>query len=206
MASNTSFTAMAVQNPMFQNAAKSAAFQALKDEEGDNELFNSNAASVVDPTALDVDEKELGRIRFWARVLRIAMLVICTLMFVTGFYNFLGTSSSISTSFLAGYLLFFTCLMCCYELALKQAAIFIVQNFGFLYNSIGRSIFLSFVAIVCYQISTLGKICFGLLIGYGLVSIFVHWRHPQYSKYMQVLHAYNRTKAKRTTPTTVQNV
>lgn len=198
------FTAMAISNPMFTNAAKSAAFSTLKAEEGDNELFNANAKSSVDPAALDVDEKELSRIRYWARMLRIAMLIICTLMMITGFYNFLSTSSSsLSDSFLAAYLFVFATLLCCYECGLRMVAMHLVQNFGFLYNPFGRFVFLVFVGFICYDLSTLGIVCFCLLVVYGCVNMYVHFKHPQYGRYLRATHAYNRATAKRGAPMTV---
>jgi hypothetical protein len=192
------FTAVAVSNPLFSNASKSAAFSVLKSEEGDNELFNANAKTSVDPASLDVDEKELSRIRYWARMLRISMLVICTLMIITGFYNFLSTtSSSLSTSFLAAYLMLFASLLCCYECGLRMVATYLVQNFGFLYNPIGRFCFLLFVGFICFDMSTMGIVCFCLLVVYGCVNSYVHFKHPQYGRYLKATHAYNRATAKR---------
>ncbi len=192
------FTAMAISNPLFSNAAKSAAFSTLKSEEGDNELFNANARSTVDPAALDVDEKELSRIRWWARNLRISMLVICTLMIITAFYNFLSFSAtSLSTSFLAAYLFVFASLLCCYECGLRMVATYLVQNFGFLYNPFGRFCFIMFVGFICFDMSTMGIVCFSLLVLYGCVNIYVHFKHPQYGRYLRATHAYNRVTAKR---------
>lgn len=194
----SSFTAMAVQNPMFQAGAKNAAFSALQAEEGDNELFNPNAKSRVDPAALDVDETELAKIRWWARNMRISMIIIASLMIITSFLNFASlSSSSLATSFLAFYLLIFSCLICCFEVGFKQALLFIVQNFGFMYYGISRFVFLLFVAIVCYQISTFGKVCFALLIAHGCVNIYLHFAHPQYSRYLKSMHFYGTANAKR---------
>lgn len=198
------FTAMAVSNPLFTNAARSAAFSSLKAEEGDNELFNPNAKAAVDPAALDVDEKELGRIRYWARTLKISMLCICTLMMITAFYNFMSLSSGkLSTSFLAAYLFVFSSLLCCYECALKMVAMQLVQNFGFLYNPFGRFAFMMFVGFICYDMSTMGIVCFAFLLLYGCVNTYVHFKHPQYGRYLRATHAYNRVTAKRGPPTTV---
>lgn len=198
------FTAMAVSNPLFTNAAKSAAFSALKSEEGDNELFNANAKSAVDPSALDVDEKELGRIRYWARILRISMLAICTLMMITAFYNFLSFSAAnLSTSFLAAYLFVFATLLCCYECGLRMISVQLVQNFGFLYNPFGRFVFIMFVGFICFDMSTMGIVCFTFLLLYGIVNTYVHFKHPQYGRYLRATHAYNRATAKRGPATVV---
>lgn len=191
------FTSMAVSNPLFTGAAKSAAFSALQAEEGDNELFNANAKSVIDPSALDVDEKELSQIRQWARNLRVSMLVICALMMVTAFYNFGSTTGTLATTFLAAYLFFFACLLCCFEISLRRVSTLLAENFGFLYNGFGRFCFIFFVATICFKISTMGIVCFVLLILHGMVTVYIHFRHPQYGRYVHAMHMYHRTTAKR---------
>lgn len=189
---------------MFTNAAQSAAFTALKSEEGDNELFNKDAKSLVDPAALDCTPEELAKIRKWARNLRIAMLGICTLMIITAFYNFASLSSaSLSTTFLAAYLSFFACMLCCYECGFRQATTILAVNFGFLYNPIGRCCFLAIVGMICYDLSTMGIVCFALLLCYACVSTFVHFKHPQYGRYMRMMHLHHRATTKRGTATVV---
>lgn len=198
-----SLASLAVRNPLFQEMGKKAAFEALQQEEGDNELFNPNAASVVDPSALEVDEAELAAIRKWARYLKIAMLIISTLMIITAWYNIGSSTTQVSDGFVAMYLLFFATLICCFELAIKRVAILLVQNFGFMYNAIGRFMFLIFVGFLCFDLSTMGKVVFGLLMLYGLVNLYVNFKHPQYAKYMRAMHFYSRAKAKRSTPIVV---
>lgn len=203
-ASNPSLASLAVQNPLFQNATKQAVFQAVQQEEGDNDLLYPNAKSAVDPSALDIDEKELAAIRKTSRIMRIFMLGIAALMIITAWYNIGSSTSQLSDSFLAMYLFFFATLICCFELAIKRVALFIVQNFGFLYNAIGKFAFLTFVAFICYELSTMGKVCFALLLAYAVANIYVHFKHPQYPRYMRAMHFYARAKAKRPSP--VENV
>lgn len=199
-ASNPSLASLAVQNPLFQSAAKQAVFQAVQQEEGDNDLLYPNTKSAIDPSALDVDEKELDAIRKVSRIMRMFMLGIATLMIITAWYNIGSSSTEVSDSFLAMYLFFFATLICCYELAIKRVAILIVQNFGFMYNAFGKMGFLLFVAFICFELSTMGKVCFALLLCYGVANIYVHFKHPQYPRYMRAMHFYARAKAKRPSP------
>ncbi len=195
-----SLASLAVRNPLFQEAGKKAAFEALQQEEGDNELFNPNARPIIDPSALEVDENELAAIRKWARTMKLAMLIISTLMIITAWYNIGSSTTQVSDGFVAMYLFFFAILICCFELAIKRIAVLLVQNFGFMYNAAGRFMFLIFVGFLCFDLSTMGKVVFGLLMLYGLVNIYLNFKHPQYSKYLRAMHAYNTAKAKRGPP------
>ncbi len=191
----SSLAALAVKNPMFQKAAKDAVFESISSGDDDEEQQQQSTSVPKDGSVLNISEEELSKIQKWAKVLKFSMIGIATLLFIVSWYNFFGTSSTIATSFLAAYLFVFAMLLCCFELPIRSAALIIVQNFGFMYNSYGRTVFLSFVAILSYQISTFGKVMFGLIILYGLVSIFVNWKHPMFGKYLRTLHFFNRTKA-----------
>jgi hypothetical protein len=198
-----SLASMAVRNPMFLKMGQQAAFNAVQQEEGDNELFNPNVSSPIDPSALDVDEKELAEIRKWSRLLKIGMLIIATLMVFTAYSNIGSSAVSLANAFLAIYLLFFSCLICCFEIAFKRVTVLLVQNFGFLYSAGGRFLFLSFVAVLCYGLSTLGKIVFALIIAFGFVYLYIVFKHPQLPKYLRAMHYYSVAKAKRAVPMVV---
>lgn len=193
-----SLASLAVQNPLFRDQAKKAAFAAVDTEEHDNELWNKNA-NPVDPSVLDVDEKELAEIKRLSRMMRLAMIGIATLMIITGWYNALGSSTSVSDSFLAIYLFFFAIILCCFELAIRSVAMWIVQNFGFMYNAVGKIVFLAFVAIMAFQLSTLGKVCFALLLAYSAANVYIQCKHPQYARYQRLIHYYNRARASKRT-------
>jgi FtsH-binding integral membrane protein len=201
--SQKSLASIAVQNPIFQQAAKNAVFEAVTTDPDAAywEEQNTNQQGekpVKDGSILDVSEEELIKIRKMARIMRFAMIGICTCLFIVSWYNFLSTSSSdLTTTFLAMYLFVFALLLCCFELAFRQAALVIVQNFGFMYSFKGRSLFLAFVAILSYQISTFGKVMFGAIIAYVLLSLYVYFKHPKFGKYLKTLHYFNRTKSKK---------
>lgn len=186
-----SLASAAVQNPMFRQAV----FSSLTTED-ENE--SQPQGDQEDHSVVDCDEKELEKIKKYYRMMRIGMLVIATLIIITAWYNiFSSSSSSISDGFIAMYLFFFGVLICWVEIAYKSCSRSIVQNFGFMYSSYGKNTFLSFVAILCYSLSTMGKVCFALLLCYGIFNIYVNIAHPRYAEYMRSMHLYNRAKAKR---------
>lgn len=196
------FTQTAVENPIFQEAAKNAAKAAAKDayrREVDEEDDDVTRRVEVDGSVLDVDAEELAQIKKWAMYMKYTMIVLSTLMIILALYNFISLTNlftSLSTMFLAAYLMVFACMICCFECALKSVAYFIVQNFGFMYNAYGRGIFLFFVALLCWELSTFGKVMFALILAYGCVYIYLSFKHPQYGKYLRTLHYFNRAKAK----------
>ena len=193
--------AAVVKNPIFQKAATDQMFSALpKFDAGDEQYHNATNNVIV-----GIDDAELRQMKKWHYVIRVAMLTMATLMMVTAYVNFANSSNSIATNFLALYVLFFSILMCSYELAcMRQVAIIMVQNFGFMYNPVGRSIFLAFVAIMLFQLSTMGKIMFGFLLFIGIVQIGVNCRHPKFEQYMRITHYYMKEPvAQPTGPMTV---
>lgn len=139
----------------------------------------------------------MAKILKWSKFLRISMITVSILCIITSWYNLAQASNSVSTNFLAVYVFFFSMIICCYELALKQAAVLIVQNFGFMYNPVGRSIFLTFLAILLFQLSTMGKVMFAILIIMGIIQIYVDIRHPKFETYKRTMHFYNKASAKK---------
>lgn len=141
----------------------------------------------------------MAKILKWSKFLRTAMIIVSILCIITSWYNLAQASNSVSTNFLAVYVFFFSMIICCYELALKQAAVLIVQNFGFMYNPVGRSIYLVFLAILLFQLSTVGKVMFAVLIIMGILQIYVDIRHPKFETYKRTMHFYNKASATKKT-------
>jgi hypothetical protein len=139
----------------------------------------------------------MEKILKWSKFLRTSMIIVSVLCIITSWYNLATATNSVSTNFLAIYVFFFSSMICCYELALKQVAILIVQNFGFLYNPAGRSIFLIFLAILLFQLSTMGMVMFAVLIAMGVLQIYVDIRHPKFETYKRTMHFYNKASAKK---------
>jgi Ca2+/Na+ antiporter len=172
-----SLASAAVQNPMFRQAV----FEAVAGDDVESQQRQNNAL-------LGLSDAEKAAMSSWAKKIRLAMIIIGTLMFIVAFYNFASTSASLSSNFLAIYVLFFATLICCYEVALKQVSFYIAQNFGFMYAPMGRSIFLALAAFMCFELSTFGKVMFALLVVMGIVQIYVNVKHPRFEEYMRSLH------------------
>lgn len=148
-------------------------------------------------TGLAVTDDEFASIEKWANYLRYGMLVLMSLCSITAFYTIGGTGVDISTSFLAVYVFFFSSILCCFEVAWKMVIRYIVQNFGFLYNPIGKTIFLFFLSIMCFQLGVMGKIMFALLLISIGVLVFVNFRHPKYGQYLRMKHFYGKVNINR---------
>ena len=188
----------AIKNPMFQKAATKAAFQAVSTKADDHQEGEQCDEDGHDGSEINCSEEELKQIKAWAAKLRIAMLLLATLTIITAIMNISVLSVAtpgISTIFIALYLLFFGSIICCYECGLKQCTFVIVQNFGFLYNSVGRSIFFILIAVLLFEMSTMGIVVMALYLLYMCVDIYVHFSCPHYGEYMRKQHFYRRVKA-----------
>jgi uncharacterized membrane protein len=148
-----------------------------------------------------IDDEEMAKILKWSKFLRTTMIIVSVLCIITSWYNLAVSTNSVSTNFLAVYVFFFSMMICCYELALKQVAVLIVQNFGFMYNPIGRSIFLMFLAILLFQLSTMGVVMFAVLLAVGILQIYVDVRHPKFETYKRTMHFYNKASASKKSKT-----
>lgn len=202
-----SLAAAAVKNPIFRESLSKAAFAAIskgdeedeentwsKDPKNNSNTESSEKANGQPSNELGVSQKELDDIKKWANLLKYAMILISLLMTFTAFYNFVG-GSTVASAFVALYILFFSVLVCCFECALKSFSIFIVQNFGFMYNPFARMIFILFVAFLNFELSIVGKVVFALLLLEACVQIYVYVKHPKFVSYMQKLHYYNKVKS-----------
>lgn len=140
------------------------------------------------PTTIDVEPVELEEMKKWAAKLRITMLIVCSLLMLASFFS-LG-SNDLTLVFIAMYVFFFSMLLCCYELGLQAIANVIAQNFGFMYNTIPRRVFVVLVAILCFELGLIGKISMGVLLGSECVHAYVVFKHPKFDYYMKMKHFY----------------
>ena len=201
----------AVKNPILQQAATNAMFESVG--MGDSRstsnqpastntatysFMNAKVAQHQDPNLLilDITEQELEKLKRWNKIVRVAMLILATLMMITAYYNFATASNSVSSNFLALYILFFSVLICCYEIAWKTVSAAIAQNFGFMYRPIGRTIFYILVAIILFQLSTIGQIIFAFLIVLIIFQAILSCRHPQFDAYVRATHFHKRIETK----------
>jgi hypothetical protein len=176
-------------NSLFANKAPGIASQggpaggpkgayAVASSDGGNQTVNT----------IDVDPAELHTMQQWANKLRTINIGVCALLMISAFFS-LG-SNDLTQVFIALYVWFFAGLLCCYELGLSAITQFIAINFGFMYNSYPRKIFVILVAILCFGLGLFGKIAMGLLLGSECCYAYVQYKHPKFEKYMKMTHLY----------------
>jgi hypothetical protein len=191
----------AAKNPEVQKAVGNAAWSAAKDPNNQKAAGDATVKAITDydkaghaaaASSITVSKEELDIISGWASRLRIAMLLLSTLMVVVAFFNIITISLSIAHYFLAGYVLFFAVLICCYEIAFSYCSKRIATNFGFMYHPWGRTVFLLFVAILLFNLSLFGIILGAVLVAISLVYIYVHLKHPAFETYMRKLHYHKQ--------------
>lgn len=146
-------------------------------------------SAVSSDVSIPVGIIELKEIEQWAKRLRVAYMVISSIMAMAAFLS-LG-SNDLGVMFMALYVWFFALLIFCSELALKGVAKLIAQNFGFMYNPLGRLIFFLFVAVMCYELGLLGKIVMAMLTVASFVHLYVIIIHPAFEEYVRKKHYYN---------------
>lgn len=140
------------------------------------------------PTTIDCDPAELEEMKKWAAKLRITNLCVSTLLMLSSFFS-LG-STDLTLVFIALYVFFFSMLLCCYELGLQSIARIIAENFGFVYNTVPRRIFVVLIAILCYELGLIGKIAMAILLASECVHAYVMFKHPKFNYYMKLKHFY----------------
>lgn len=179
---------------MFQQAAKKAFFEQIpsSDHLEDQSGLNQDGQFILE----DISEEEFERIVYWSKILRGTFITVSSLMVACSWYNMATAYNSVENNFLALYLFMMSMLLCCYEIALRQVALLIVQNFGFMYSLIGRAVFIIFVAVIAFQLSTFGIVCFAFLIASGGLEVYVRFMHPKYGVYLQKKHYYHNVAPK----------
>ena len=179
-----------IQNPITSHqAVTQAAIQAISKGPSMENGRDDDASVAGTEISIPVGIVELKEIEQWAKRLRVAYMTISTIMALAAFFS-LG-SDDLGVMFMALYVWFFALLIFCSELALKGVAKLIAENFGFMYNPLGRLIFLLFVAVMCYELGLLGKIVMAMLTVTSLVHIYVIIIHPAFEEYVRKKHYYN---------------
>ena len=127
--------------------------------------------------------------------LRLAYIGISTFMVITALLSFISLTV-LTAGFLAFYVLIFSCLMCCHTASFTWFGIakFIVQNFGFLYNPVGRLAFSMFLSVLVWDLGLFGKISFAALMSTCLVEVSTSASHTYtrslYSSISSLDHLY----------------
>jgi len=114
-------------------------------------------------------------------VMRIANMVICILIATVAIIKMIAVTS-VSAGVISVYLVFFSCMVTCFELQLKVLMDIIGTNFGFLYNGKGRAIFFLFIAFLTFTLGLFGYILGSIMVLNGFFNLYVIWKFPQYEE------------------------
>eukprot|EP00286_Rhodomonas_abbreviata_P021530 CAMPEP_0181296702 /NCGR_PEP_ID=MMETSP1101-20121128/4845_1 /TAXON_ID=46948 /ORGANISM="Rhodomonas abbreviata, Strain Caron Lab Isolate" /LENGTH=227 /DNA_ID=CAMNT_0023401585 /DNA_START=52 /DNA_END=735 /DNA_ORIENTATION=+ len=207
---NISTATKVANNPAAQGAAKSAAkAQAAKsapgwgDSSSDVEQGGAPAKPakpaggnkpIVDTDMSDMDPSELKEMQNWHLALRILYM---------GAAGFLATAAALSLQnqkdlgliFFAFYVMFFSTMICCFEVALQTISRLIAVNFGFMYSFWGRIIFLILVGFMSFLLSVFGKVAMGILYAVAAFHLFIMYKFPRFEEYLRKKHYFEGRQA-----------
>mmetsp|Transcript_70948 Transcript_70948/g.139343 ORF Transcript_70948/g.139343 Transcript_70948/m.139343 type:complete len:242 (+) Transcript_70948:78-803(+) len=208
----------AAKNPAVQKAAKSAAQSQLNkeapgwtSEDIHSDMEKGKAGSPPPPPPKsapaaaapktpintdmsDVDPetmKNMQRHHLALRVLYIGAAVFLS----TAAALSLQSQNDLGLIFFAFYVLFFSAIICCFEVALTAIARLIAVNFGFMYTLWGRLTFIILLGFMSFLLSVLGKVAMGALYGVMLFQIYVMWKFPRFEEYLRKKHYFEGRQA-----------
>lgn len=183
-------------NSTVQKAVKAAVVTAVEEESskflspnsgGDLEApLNPRTSSVDTVEELNITPAELKDLEKWNLILRVCYMGISIMMAAAAVLAL--QSSTLGRLFIALYVFVFSVIICCFELSLKGIAKFLAENIGFLYTKTGRLIFMVFVAVMCFDLKILGKVCMALLLALVCVNIYVFLTFPKYEEWLRRKH------------------
>ena len=123
-------------------------------------------------------DPEVPKMIFYTRVVNLGLSIAMWLVALLS----LLTTDSVTTGVLACYVVFFSCLLCCFETHLKQVSKMIALNFGFLYSAYSRAAFLFFVSTIVCSLSLFGKLVGLLMLLNAGFNIFILFKHPSFDE------------------------
>ena len=123
-------------------------------------------------------DPEVPKMIFYTRVVNLGLSIAMWLVALLS----LLTTDSVTTGVLACYVIFFSCLLCCFETHLKQVSKMIALNFGFLYSAYSRAAFLFFVSTIVCSLSLFGKLVGLLMLLNAGFNIFILFKHPSFDE------------------------
>ena len=110
---------------------------------------------------------------------RVANLSLSIAMIAVSLLSLLTTTSA-TTGVLACYVVVFSCLLCCFELHLKQVTKFIAFNFGFIFNAKGRALFMMFVGTILFSFSLFGKLVGLGMLANSIFNLYIIFKYPDF--------------------------
>lgn len=128
-----------------------------------------------------------NKIVYWS--LKVVTMGLCLLMAATSFVG-LSSIKDISATgeiFVAVYMLFFSGLLFIFETvqirSLELLDNMFRRNFGFLYNTMGKSLFIIFIAFLSFGLGepiTLSFICGFLTASFGVAELALYLKFPEF--------------------------
>jgi hypothetical protein len=145
------------------------------------------------PANLDIPPEVLKQMERYALFLRVFYICCAVLMSTAAWLYILGGDTNFTKIFIAFYVFFFAILISCFEIALPACSRMIASNFGFLYNGLGRGIFLVFAAALSFNLKVIGIVAMSILLLGVVINIYIVFKFPKYTawlrrKHYEVLH------------------
>lgn len=200
--------ATAVSNPKVQKAAVSAAsnpvvqaaaVDAAKNPAVQNAVYAAATGDVEDqgpkPEEMNIDPAELKEMQKYALGLKLYYIACTAMLSAAAWVYVLNDAKDITKIFIAFYVFMFAVQICCFEMAIQACARVISSNFGFLYNGIGRGIYLLFVAALAANLGDLGIAAMAFLLLAVVLNIVIVFQFPKYTQWLRLKH-YNTLSKK----------
>mmetsp|Transcript_32732 Transcript_32732/g.55187 ORF Transcript_32732/g.55187 Transcript_32732/m.55187 type:complete len:232 (+) Transcript_32732:40-735(+) len=204
---NISTASKVAQNPAAQNAAATAAKSQApgwgdvesgpaKPDKPKKSASSPRGASALtkEDVELDIDPVELENMKKYHLALRLLYMGSAVFMATAGALS-LQSQSDLGLAFFAFYVMFFSAMICCFEVGMNAISRLIAVNFGFMYTFWGRLIFLILVGFMAFLLSVLGKVAMGVLFATCLFHFFVMWKFPRFEEYLRKKHYYEGAQA-----------
>ena len=121
--------------------------------------------------------EELERGRRYHLYMRVANVVLTSLMCAAAGIQLVN--ADLAGAVICVYVFFFGLLICCFEAHLRAVARVIADNFGFMYDSKGRFLFMVFVGILCFNLKIFGIIVGAALVANSFVGLYIMCSFPQ---------------------------
>ncbi|KAJ1401725.1 hypothetical protein B484DRAFT_457913, partial [Ochromonadaceae sp. CCMP2298] len=109
----------------------------------------------------------------------------------------LANQTDLGLAFFAFYVLFFSAMICCFEVGMSAISRLIAVNFGFMYTLTGRVIFVVLAGFMCFLLSVLGKVAMGVLFAVVAYHGFVMYKFPRFEEYLRKMHYFEGKEATR---------
>mmetsp|Transcript_9862 Transcript_9862/g.14697 ORF Transcript_9862/g.14697 Transcript_9862/m.14697 type:complete len:242 (+) Transcript_9862:114-839(+) len=136
-----------------------------------------------------IEEETLKEMQKWHIALRLSYIISAILMGVMAGLS-LVSQKDLGLIFFAFYVIFFSLLLCCFEVALSFISRWIAVNFGFLYTLAGRLTFILFVGFMSYSLGLYGLIAMCVLYTATAFHLLVMYKFPRFEEYLRKKHYY----------------